>query len=188
VIEEDGLLADVRRLDDRLRRAMMERFDRDLPFEELVFDRWERARRLGFGKGTSVYHNAYVMFDVRVGSNTWIGPFVMLDGRGGIEIGDWCAISTGVHVYTHDTVRSCLTAGRAPFDTAPVTIGDCTHIGSQAVVLPGVTVGHHCVVGAASLVNRDLPPFSIAVGVPAHVRGHVEVDDTAGAARLVWER
>jgi acetyltransferase-like isoleucine patch superfamily enzyme len=187
MIASGALLEDVRRLDDELRRDMSARYDRDLPFAELVFDRWERARRLGFGPGTSVYHNAYVLFDVRVGANVWVGPFVMLDGRGRIEIGDWCAISTGVHVYTHDAVQSALTGGRAPVRTAPVSIGDHTYIGSQAIVLPGVSIGHHCVVGAGSLVNDDLPPYSIAVGTPARVRGHVAVDDAVGRATLHWD-
>ena len=105
------------------------------------------------------------MFDVRVGANTWIGPFVMLDGRGGIQIGEWCSVSTGVHIYTHDTARWSLTGGRADFDVAPVSVGDRTYLGSQAIILPGSTIGDHCVVGAGSLVNCDLPPYSIAVGV-----------------------
>jgi acetyltransferase-like isoleucine patch superfamily enzyme len=185
--ETNDLLAAMRGLHDELQRSMMERFQRDLPFEELVFDRWERARRLGFGEGASIYHNAYVMFDVRVGANTWIGPFAMLDGRGRIEIGEWCSVSTGVHIYTHDTVHWSLTAGKAEFDVAPVSVGDRTYLGSQSVVLPGSTIGHHCVVGAGSLVNRDLPPYSIGVGVPVEVRGRVEIDEETGAASLHWQ-
>ena len=46
----DDLLAQIHLLHDELQRRMRERFDRDLPFDELVFDRWERARRLGFGR------------------------------------------------------------------------------------------------------------------------------------------
>ena len=163
---------------------MGSRFERDLPFEELLSDRWERARRLGFGEGASIYSNAYVMFDVSVGQGTWIGPLVMLDGRGGIEIGDWCSISTGVQIYTHDTVRWALSGGKAEPEVAPVRIGDCTYVGSQSVVLKGVTVGDHCVIGAHSVVNRDLKPYSIAFGAPARVRGRVSIDGESGAIDL----
>jgi acetyltransferase-like isoleucine patch superfamily enzyme len=162
---------------------MERRFDRDLPFEELVFDRWDRAQRLGFGESSSIYHSAYVMGDVTVGRHAWIGPLVMLDGRAGIEIGDHCAISTGVQIYTHDTVKQALTGGKAPYDLGAVRIGDCTYIGSQSVILRGVTIGDHCVIGAHSLVNRDIPSYTVAFGVPARPRGTVEISDD-GDVRL----
>ncbi len=170
------LWASLRALNEGLQAEMRARWDRDLPFEELLTDRWERARRLGFGEGTSIYQSSYVMFDVKVGRGTWIGPMVMLDGRGGLTIGDHCSISTGVQIYTHDTVRWALSGGRAEYEVAPVRIGDCCYIGSQSVILKGVTIGDHCVVGAHSLVNRDLEPYSVALGVPARVRGRVEID------------
>jgi acetyltransferase-like isoleucine patch superfamily enzyme len=187
-LEGNDLLEALQALHGDLQRAMRERFDRDLPFDELVFDRWQRAKTLGFGAGASIYHNAYVLGDVRVGADTWIGPFVMLDGSGGaIEIGEWCSISTGVHVYTHDTVKRSLTGGRSDAERAPVRVGDCSYVGSQAVILPGVSIGHHCVVGASSLVNRNVPPYSIAAGVPARIRGRVEFDASSDRVELTWD-
>ena len=176
---------ELRALHDALRAETRRSYDRDLPFEELVFDRWERARSLGFGEGASIYHNAYVFGDVLVGARTWIGPFVMLDGSGGLEIGATCSISTGVHIYTHDTVRWSLSGGAHEPERAPVRIGACTYIGAQAIVLRGVTIGDHCVVGAGALVTRDVPAFSIVDGVPARVRGRVVVDEPTGAIELV---
>jgi acetyltransferase-like isoleucine patch superfamily enzyme len=52
---------------------------------------------------------------------------------------------------------------------APVTIGRETWLGENVVVLPGVTIGKHCVIGANSVVNRSIPDFSVAVGAPARV-------------------
>ena len=74
------------------------RWNRDLPLEELLFDRWERARYLGFGAGASIYHTSYVFGDVRVGANTWIGPLTVLEGSGGLTIGAHCSISSGVQI------------------------------------------------------------------------------------------
>ena len=54
-------------------------------------------------------------------------------------------------------------------DIREVVIGACTWIGQNVVVLPGVKIGKHCVIGANSVVNRDVPDFSIAAGVPARV-------------------
>ena len=50
-----------------LRDEMWSKRNRELPLDELIFDRWEKARRLGFGKGTSVYHNSYIYGNVKVG-------------------------------------------------------------------------------------------------------------------------
>jgi acetyltransferase-like isoleucine patch superfamily enzyme len=161
---------------DDLRASARTEWQRDLPFDELVFDRWERARSLGFGEGASIYHSSYVYGDVSVGENTWIGPFTLLDGTGGLEIGSTCSISTGVQIYTHDTVMWALSGGTAPYEYAPVSIGDCCYIGSQSVVAKGVTIGEHSVIGACSFVNRSLPPYTIAVGAPCRPVGRVEID------------
>jgi acetyltransferase-like isoleucine patch superfamily enzyme len=182
------LANELRALHEALRAQTRRSYDRDLPLEELVFDRWERARSLGFGEGASMYHNAYAFGDVAVGPGTWVGPFVMLDGTGGLEIGATCSISTGVHVYTHDTVRWALSGGEHEPERAPVRIGSCSYIGAQAVVLKGVTIGDHCVVGAGALVTRDVAPFSIVDGVPAKVRGRVVVDEASGAIALARYR
>lgn len=182
----DNLLSSLTSLYRQLRQTMRERWRRDLPFEELLFDRWERAESLGFGEKASIYHNSYVYGDVKVGAHTWVGPFTLLDGTGGLEIGDYCSISAGVQIYTHDTVKWTVTGGKAEYERAPVKIGDCCHIGAQAVIVKGVTIGDHCVIGACSFVNRDLPPYTVALGAPCRPAGRVEVDE-AGNVRLVMD-
>ena len=161
----------------QLRKEKKEKWDVDVPFEDLLFDRWERAKNLGFGEGSSVYHNSYIIHNVKVGKHTWIGPFVMLDGRGGITIGDYCNISSGVHIYSHDTVKRALTAGKAKEEKSPVTIGNCTYIGSKTIITKGVTIGDHCIIGACSLVNKDIPPYSKAYGIPAKVVGKIKINE-----------
>jgi acetyltransferase-like isoleucine patch superfamily enzyme len=171
----DDAAHELRRLYQLLRDEMREQWNRDLPLDELLFDRWERARTLGFGEGTSVYHSSHIYGDVSVGANTWIGPFTLLDGTGGLRIGRNCSISAGVQIYTHDTVQWAVTGGSEPYEHAAVEIGDCCHIGSQTVVAKGVKVGAHSVVGACSFVNRDIPACSIAAGTPCRLIGRVEL-------------
>jgi len=168
-----GLLDEIRQLYRALTYRMKQKWNRDLPLEELLFDRWERAKHLGFGEGVSIYHNSYVYGDVRVGKHTWIGPFTLLDGSGGLEIGDYCNISSGVQIYTHDTVKWVVSGGKAEYERAPVKIGNCCHIGGQTVIARGVTVGDHSVIGACSFVNQDVPAHSIVAGVPGKVIGRV---------------
>lgn len=176
-IDLTRLVAEAKRLYAELDVRMRERWKRSLPIDELLSDRWERARTLGFSEGTSVYHNSYIYGDVRVGKDTWIGPFTILDGTGGLTIGSHCSISAGVQIYTHDTVEWALSGGTAPASRAAVRIGDSTYIGSQTVVTKNVTIGDHCVIGACSLVNRDVPPFTVAFGVPCRAAGRVVVDN-----------
>lgn len=163
---------------EQLRAETRERWKRDLPFEELLGDRWERAKSLGFGQGSSIYQNSYVYGNVSVGQNTWIGPFTLLDGSGGLKIGDYCSISAGVQIYSHDTVKWALSGGKAEYEYAPVEIGDCCHIGAQSVIIKGVTIGNHSVIGACSFVNRDIPPYSLAFGNPCELRGQAMIDDS----------
>ena len=149
-----------------LREEMRSKWKRVLPFSEQLLDRWEKARYLGFGEGTSIYDSSLVFGDVKVGEHTWIGPFTILDGTGGLEIGSYCSISAGVQIYTHDTVKWAVTGGEAPYEYAPVKIGDRCYIGPNAVISKGVTVGDGSVVGAQSLVMRDFPAESKVLGTP----------------------
>lgn len=147
------------------------RYKRKLPFGEYVVDRWEKAQLLGFGEGTSIYDSSYVYGDVLVGKNCWIGPYTILDGSGGLSIGNNCSISAGVQIYSHDTVQWAITGGEAERATARTQIGDNCYIGPNTVIAKGVTIGSGCIVGAGSLVLHDLPAGSKAFGSPCRVQG-----------------
>ena len=161
---------------DQLKRLWRERraevdasFRRTLPFGDYVVDRWEKARLLGFGEGASIYDSALVIGDVSVGTQTWIGPGVVLDGSGGLSIGAFCSISAGVQVYTHDTVEWAISGGKADPRRAPTRIGDRCYIGPNTIIAKGVTIGDGCIIGAASVVLSDVPPGAKAVGAPARI-------------------
>ncbi len=96
------MLQGLRWLQRRLQREKLEGFKRRVPFGDLITDRWENAQEYGFGTGSSSYDNVLILGDVTVGNHTWIGPNVILDGKGGLTIGDHCAISAGVQIYFHD--------------------------------------------------------------------------------------
>ena len=162
------------------------RFDRNLSFADGLFDRWERAAHLGFEEGASIYDSALVFGKVTVEANTWIGPYTLLDGSGGgIAIGRWCSISSGVQIYTHDTVHRVLSGGLLPRREGAVSIGDCSYIGSQSIIAMGTRIGTQCVVAANSFVNRDAPHRTIVGGNPARRLGRVEGEGTD--VRLVYE-
>lgn len=152
-------------------------FHRVLPFGDYVSDRWEKARALGFGEGASIYDSAHVFGDVGVGARTWIGPFVILDGSGGLTIGANCSISAGVQIYSHDSVQWAVTGGTASYDYAPTVIGANCYIGPNTVVARGTTIGEGCIIGANSLVLDDIPAGSRAFGSPCRVAGSVNLSN-----------
>lgn len=116
------------------------------------------ANVLRFGKNVYVNSNS-VWIDtclITVGSRTLIGPN--------------CAFYSGTHP-TDPRVRNG-TSG--PEMGAPVTIGEDCWFGGNVIVLPGVTIGRGSTLGAGSVVTKDVPPFSVAVGNPARVLGPVK--------------
>ena len=163
-------------LHGKLRSDMKLHWDRILPFDELLFDRWEKAKFLGAKKDASIYHNSYIYGNVIIGEKTWIGPLTILDGSGGrLKIGDYCSISSGVQIYTHDTVKWSLTGGRAPKEKKGVAIGDYCYLGPYSIITKGSRIGKCSVVGAHSLVNSFIPPYSLAFGIPAKVIAKVKI-------------
>ena len=173
----DLLLESLKALYRMLRKGTREKWKRDLPFGEMLFDRWERARSLGFGEGASIYHNSYVYGDVSVGENTWIGPFTLLDGSGGLEIGANCSISAGVQIYTHDSVRWAVSGGRAAYEKAPTKIGSNCYVGPNTIIAKGVTIGDGCIIGANSLVLHDIAAGYKASGSPCRIIGRRDDPD-----------
>ncbi|HJP61091.1 MAG TPA: acyltransferase [Gemmatimonadaceae bacterium] len=164
------LADDLRELQSSLQSEKKRRFKRRVPFGDLVTDRWQNAKEYGFGEGTSCYDSALILGDVDVGKHVWIGPNVILDGSGGLVIGDYVSISAGVQIYTHHTVRWAISGGVEDFERAPTKIGSHVFIGPNTVIQMGVTIGDRVVIGAMSLVNRDIPSDCRAWGTPARIR------------------
>ena len=145
----------------------MHEYDRSLPLTDLLSDRWERAKFLGFGENSSIYDSSYIFGDVKVGINTWIGPFTILDGTGRLRIGSNCSISAGVQIYTHDSVNWAVSGGKEKYNYSEVIIGDNCYIGPNVVISAGVKLGDGCIVGANSFVNKSFLSGSKIAGTPA---------------------
>lgn len=153
----------------KLRKEKKQKFDRTIPVGDLLSDRWEKAEFLGFGKGTSVYDSCHVFGDVKVGKNTWIGPFTILDGSGKLSIGNNCSISAGVQIYSHDTVEWAISGGEMEYSYNESCIGDNCYIGPNTIIAKGVELGDGCIVGANSFVNKSFPSKSKLAGTPARL-------------------
>ena len=165
------MLEDLKVLITRLQAEKIRLWKRRVSVGDLLTERATNARQYGWGEGTTCYDNVLVLGDVRIGKQTWIGPNVVLDGRDGLEIGDYCSISAGVQIYTHHTVLWSLSGGKQKMEKAPTKIGSRVYIGPNSVISKGVTIGDGVVIGALSLVNRDIPSGMKAFGRPARVVG-----------------
>lgn len=129
--------------------------------------------------------HAWLIGDPEIGPGTWIGAFTVIDGSGGLVIGAGCDISCGVHIYTHSSVRRCVSGRR--FDQVerqPTRIGDRVFIGANAVVTMGVTIGDEAVVAAGAVVTRDVAARTVVAGVPARPVADVALDDAAGGTAV----
>lgn len=165
----EHLFRQIEQLKQSLETAMFQQFNRSLPLNELLSDRWERSTRLGFGEGTSVYDSCCIFGTLKVGKNTWIGPFTVLDGSGGLEIGSNCSISAGVQIYTHDSVEWAISGGTKPYVYASTKIGNNCYVGPNVVITKGIEIGDGCIIGANSFVNKSFPHNSKIAGSPARL-------------------
>ncbi len=108
---------------------------------------------------------------IQVNQNVFIGPYVVIYGHGGVEIGENTLIS--MHCRILSSNHSLPVAGEVirerPDVLLPTRIGSNCWIGAGATILGGVSIGNGCVIGAGAVVRGDLPDNSIAVGVPARI-------------------
>lgn len=184
--EDRTLLSGLRSLHAGLRQDTRERFRRLNPFWEDVVD-WKELGRFWSAedRGITLYGSTTVVGDVEIGDGTWIGPFVSLDGTGGLTIGTSCAVSLGAQILSHDTARSALSGGVMGYDYAPTMIGDFCFVGTHAVVTKGVRVGDRSLIAAGAVVTSDVAPMTIVGGIPAEPIGRV-VLEAEGTVRLEY--
>ena len=112
-----------------------------------------------------VYIRAGLNGRVCIGEYCAINSFAKLFGHGGIYIGDYSQIGPGALITT--TVHDY--RGYMEADFRSVKIGKWVWVGAGSIILAGTTIGDKSVIGAGSIVTKDIPPDSVAVGNPAKV-------------------
>ena len=107
--------------------------------------------------------------DVIIGDHTRIGLHNTIIGP--VEIGNHVNLAQGITVtaLNHNFSDTSKRIDEQGVSTNPVTIEDDVWVGANAVILPGVTIGEHCVIAAGAVVTKDVPPHSLVAGVPAKV-------------------
>ncbi|PZV06829.1 MAG: acyltransferase [Leptolyngbya sp.] len=187
------------RLGSRLRQALyllvFQEFGRHIEIASLVafldpwkiclkdgvkLDSWVRIR--GLGQDSRIVLHSKVHLDrgvdirthwsgkIEIGERTYIGPYTCLSGDA-ISIGKDCLIASHGSIYANNHVfanRDTLISLQG-HTYKGITIGDNCWIGTGVRILDGVKIGQGSVLGAGSVVTKDIPPYSIAVGIPAKI-------------------
>jgi acetyltransferase-like isoleucine patch superfamily enzyme len=171
------------------------RIKRDFLFRRL--HRWGGGGFADFSVEILNPENVCIGKNFQIRERVWIAAVTDHQGgsmqRGKIEIGDYvvltrdCILASAYHIdignsvvfgpgvivydYNHCFNELNVSVMRQGVSGSPVKIGDYSWIGARAVILPGVTIGRNCIVGAGGIVTKSLPDNSIAVGNPAKVIG-----------------
>jgi acetyltransferase-like isoleucine patch superfamily enzyme len=137
------------------------------------------------GGGSKVCVNSQVRSGARIGNDCVLGKDTFVDS--GVRIGDRVKIQNGVSVYSGVSLGDDILVGpnavftndrfpRATNEEWPITetiVERGASIGANATLVCGIRVGHHAMIGAGSVVTRDVPPHALVLGNPARLQGYV---------------
>lgn len=135
------------------------------------------AHGIRLGKGANVKENCILDVErpdqgfIHIGDHSYIGAGSILYGHVGLTIGSQCLLAQRITItpFQHTFSDSDRPIADQGGDAAPVVIDDDCYVGQCATFLLGVGVGRGSVVGAASLVRKDIAPYSVVAGVPARL-------------------
>lgn len=125
--------------------------------------------------GDNVYIGHYTILKgyykniMKIGDHSWIGQGCFLHGAGGLTIGKAVGIGPGVIILTsqHKDINKEIPVYFSPLEFAEVVLEDGCDIGAGSIILPGVRIGEGAIVGAGSVVTKDVGSYEVWAGVPA---------------------
>ena len=131
---------------------------------------WAKRIVENMGKNVNIERNSFFGPLLKIGDNSGIG--IDCEVYGPVEIGSDVMMGPEVVIYTkghrHDRVDVTMIE-QGDDETRPVKIGNDVWIGRRVMIMPGVSIGNGCIIGAGAVVTKDVPDYSIVGGIPAKV-------------------
>ncbi len=138
------------------------------------------GRAISLGREVIIWHHARLeafnahrgILRISIGDGTNIQPYVHIGAAESVNIGRGVLVASAVYISDHDhdwSDPADPVIANSRVVAAPVEIGDFAWLGERVIVLKGVRIGAHSIIGAGSIVTRDIPPYVVAVGAPARV-------------------
>ena len=148
------------------------KFNLAVPFSEEYFSLMRELFYNQIGENSIVYNQLTVVRpkNVKIGKNVTVMNGALMMSAGGITLEDNVLIAANVQLISnnHDPYD------RYVITCKPILIKEGAWVGAGATILPGVTVGKHAIIGANSVVSKDIPDYAVAVGCPAKVIKYLE--------------
>jgi sugar O-acyltransferase (sialic acid O-acetyltransferase NeuD family) len=133
--------------ENKIRKSISEKISH--PFTILIHPSSLVDKKVKIEYGTVVFHNAVVQRDSIIGKHCIINTNASIDHD--------CFISDFVHISPSATL------------CGNVKVGEGTHIGAGATIIPNINIGKWCVIGAGAVITKDVPDYSLVVGVPGKI-------------------
>lgn len=141
-----------------------------MPLAKKIRVFWTKKIITFCGNNVNIEKNASFTPGLQIGDYSGVG--INCEMNGPISIGKHVMMGPEVVIYTtrHKSDRTDIPMREQGMDKPlPVKIGDDVWIGRRVIILPGVTIGDGCIIGAGAVITKDIPPYSVVVGVPAKV-------------------
>ena len=140
------------------------------------------------GEGTKIWHFSHIQSGANIGKKCVFGQNVNVGNN--VSIGDFCKVQNNVSIYEGVTLEDYVFCGPSMVFTnildpkckypqvgaqyyVKTLVKEGASIGANATIVCGITLGKHCLVGAGSVVTKDIPDYALVVGVPAKIIGWV---------------
>lgn len=140
------------------------------------------------GDETKIWHFSHIQSGTRIGKKCVFGQNVNIGNN--VSIGDYCKVQNNVSIYEGVTLEDYVFCGPSMVFTnildpkckypqvgaqfyVKTLVKEGASIGANATIVCGITLGKHCMIGAGSVVTKDVPNYALVVGVPGKIKGWV---------------
>ena len=140
------------------------------------------------GEGTKIWHFSHIQSGAKIGKKCVFGQNVNVGNN--VSIGDFCKVQNNVSIYEGVTLEDFVFCGPSMVFTnildpkckypqvgaqyyVKTLVKEGASIGANATIVCGITLGKHCLIGAGSVVTKDVPDYALVVGVPGKILGWV---------------